>query len=340
MNRSPGLKAVASAAGVSTATVSNVLNDRGRVGAATRHRVLQVADELGYVVNHQARGLRRDRSDTVALIGERITTTPWVGEMIAGVHEAAARHDTLLLILSNETEDPELARRQARHVRERQVDGVIYASMYHKSVQLPDALSGVPVVLLDATSADRGVPSVVPDEVDGGRLAASELVAHGHRRIAFINTDAPMPAAAGRLRGVRDVVSEAGGGVDLAVAHVPGDSVGAYRCTLDLLRRPDRPTGIFCFNDRMASGCYQAAAELGLRIPVDLSVVGFDDMRLITETLLPTLTSVALPQHAMGEWAVDQLFSLLADGAPVDAPHLRMTCPLVRRSSVSAPPTT
>ena len=118
------------------------------------------------------------------------------------------------------------------------------------------------------------------------------------------------------------------------------DTPGGYRAALDLLRRPDRPTGIFCFNDRMAMGAYRAAYELGLRIPADVSMIGFDNQELIADGLFPALTTVALPHYEMGAWAVDTLINGLAGPQPRrrrSRAHMTMPCPLIRRQSVAAP---
>ena len=110
-----------------------------------------------------------------------------------------------------------------------------------------------------------------------------------------------------------------------------------YAAALQLLDRPERPTALFCFNDRVAMGAYQAAAALGRRIPADLSIVGFDDQEEISEGLLPGLTTVALPHYAMGAWAVDALIARITD-ARTPLQRVLMPCPLVRRESVAPPP--
>jgi LacI family transcriptional regulator len=218
--------------------------------------------------------------------------------------------------------------------------------MYHRQVTVPDRLSGLPVVLLDATSADPQYASVVPDEVGGGRDAVRELIAAGHRRIGFATNIDDIPATHGRHTGYRQALTEAGIPLrpDLIVVE-ESDTPGGYRATMELLRRPDPPTGIFCFNDRMAMGAYRAAHELGLRIPEDLSIVGFDNQELIADGLFPGLTTVALPHYEMGAWAVRALIGTIdADAGPQppsgDRPtQATMPCPVVRRSSVGPPRT-
>lgn len=336
-----GIKQVASEAGVSAATVSQVLNavDGARISDETRARVHATAKRLGYVPNRMARGLRTQRSRTLGLVSDEITTTPYAGRMILGAQEAALRHG-FTLVLFNTERDPAVEETDIRNLLQYQVDGVLYATMFHRVVTLPKALRGVPTVLVDCESADPTVPAVVPDEVGGGRAAVQELLAHGHRRIGFAINQDPVPATPGRLQGYREALAAAGVPFDpsLVIAD-ESESGGGYRATRALLERADRPSAVFCFNDRMAMGAYRAAAELGLRIPADVSVVGFDNQEVIAAGLFPDLTTVALPHHAMGAWAVDTLIPLISGelSSPVPAP-LTMACPLVRRSSVAPPP--
>jgi LacI family transcriptional regulator len=337
-----GIRDVAAAAGVSMTTVSHVLNNAEgkRVNEATRARVRAVAASLGYMPNPLARGLRLRRSQTIGLISDEIATTPYAGKIILGAQEALAAHGSLLMVM-NTSGDQELEEREAR-LLVRHVDGVLLASMFHREIRVPAALAQVPVVLLDAVSADQSIPSVVPDEVAGGRAAVDELLAAGHRRVAFINNSDDIPAAPGRLAGFLAGLSSAGIPPDDSfIVHCPPTPEDGYQQALRLLNRPDRPTGMFCFSDRMAMGAYQAAADLGLRIPADLSIVGFDNLELIADALRPGLTTVSLPHYEMGVWAVEQMYAQLdadADNeAPAPARHEKLTGPVVRRSSVAPP---
>jgi LacI family transcriptional regulator len=284
--------------------------------------------------------LRLKRSNTVGFVSDEIATTPHAGRIILGAQDAAAEHGLLLLML-NTGGDPELERKEIDLLLQRQVDGVLYASMYHRVVEVPERLRTVPTVLLDARSDDLSVPSVVPDEVQGGYTAVRELVRHGHRRIGFVTNVDDIPATHGRLEGYRRALAEAGITHDpqLVVAET-SDAAGGYRAALALLRATPRPTALFCFADRMAMGAYRAAAELGLSIPADLSVIGFDDQELICDGLFPGLTTVALPHYEMGARAVAQLLALT--GAPGQEPgpvtQEMLPCPLVARASVASPP--
>lgn len=340
MTKRTSIKDVALRAGVSVTTVSHVLNDTPgkRVSAETRDLVRQVADELSYRPNGVARSLRLQRSHILALVSDEIATTPYAGQIILGAQEAASRRDWLLMLV-NSGGDRETERSEIRALQQRQVDGFLYATMYHQLVDVPAELANFPVALLDARCGDPRIPSVAPDEIQGGQSATQLLLDHGHRRIGLINNVDDIPATEGRLEGYRRALRQAGvePGDDLVVRECSG-SDGGYRAGLAMLDRTPRPTAIFCFNDRMAMGLYQAAADRGLRIPEDLSVVGFDNQELIADGLRPGLTTVALPHYEMGAWAVETLIRRIEDpDAPAEQVLLR--CPVVERGSVAPPPT-
>jgi LacI family transcriptional regulator len=327
---------IARLAGVSMATASRALSDHPKVAEPTRARVQAAATDLGYVPNAMARSLRTQRSYTLGLVSDQIATTPYAGRVILGAQEAAAARGWLLLLLSSGG-DPELERREIQTLLQRQVDGLLYAAMYHQLVTPPPALAQVPSVLLDARSDDPSLPSVVPDEVGGAREAVTELVRVGHRRIGFVTNVDDIPATRGRLQGYREALREAGIGYDSTLVVAGGSSApGGYPVARSLLDRADRPTALFCFNDRMAMGAYQAAATLGLRIPEDVSVIGFDNQETLADGLRPGLTTMALPHYEMGVWAVEAVLAQIGDpGTPTE--HGVLPCPLVRRASVAPP---
>jgi len=323
-----GIRQVAAEAGVSVTTVSHVLNQvpHAQVREETRQRVLLAAQSL-----------RTQRTKTLALVSDAIATTPYAGQLILGAQRAAQAHGYTVLLFNTDN-DPAVEEQELVALSEYQVDGVIYATMYHRVVSVPAALEGTPLVLLDAESPGHSAPSVVPDEVAGGRTATEELTGNGHRRIGFVTNVDDVPATHGRLQGYRDALE--GAGIDFdprLVAAAESETWGGYRTASSLLKLEERPTALFCYNDRMAMGAYRAAAELGLRIPEDLSVVGFDNQELITRGLFPELTSVALPHYDMGYWATETLTALLDEpGAELSSTPrpLLMSCPIVRRSSV------
>jgi DNA-binding LacI/PurR family transcriptional regulator len=337
VRRTATIKDVAQLAAVSPATVSLVLNDvaDSRITAATAGRVRAAAAELDYAPNSLARGLRRRRTDVIALVSDTITTTPYAVHMIEAV-ESVIRRNGLLLFLVNTGGDPVVQRKAVEALGRQQVDGFLYASMYHRVVELPVGL-GPNVVLLDARTRRRTVPAVVPDERAGARDAVTELIAHGHRRIGFIN-DAHAPVAATlRLAGYRDALKAHGIRYDrrLVAAVEPTFDAGADAAAR--LHERGRVSGLFCFNDRVTIGAYRGLRRGGLAVPRDVSVIGFDDQDFVAAWADPPLTTVALPHHAMGEWAANTLIDLIAGRRVPPDTHL-MPCPLVRRESVGPPP--
>jgi len=334
------IRDVAEHSGVSITTVSHVLNDvpGTRVSSKTRERVLQVVDELRYTPNQLARSLRTQRTRMIGFLSDRVSTTPFAGRMILGAQEAAAEAGSLLVLLNSDG-DPDLEEREVRALLERQVDGIVYAAFYHRVVTPPKSLRSGPAVLLDARSADGLISSVVPDEVGGSRIAVEELLAAGHRQIGFVNNRDDIPARSLRLAGFRQALEVYGVPFDGSlVVEQEAAAAGGYAGAIELLSRLARPTGLFCFNDRTAMGVYQAANTLGLSIPGDVSIVGFDDQELISDSLLPGLTTVALPHHEMGRWAVRELLKQIAAQPPYPVAHALIRCPIVRRGSVAAPP--
>ncbi|MBT2534039.1 LacI family DNA-binding transcriptional regulator [Arthrobacter sp. ISL-48] len=343
-NKNIGIKDVAAAAGVSVTTVSHVLNEvsYARISPETRDKVRTVSEQLGYGPNRLAQALRTQRTGMLGLVSEDIATTPHAGRIILGADDAArARGYNLMIINTSGAASEESRDADVEALLERRVDGILYATMYHRQVTLPANLSSVPAVLVDSESLNGAVTSVIPDEEGGARVATRSLLDSGHTRIGFLNNTDDVPATRDRLRGFRAAMHDAGldgraAPVEAELSEVEGGYVSALR----MLRGPDRPTGLFCYNDRMAMGAYRAAAELGIRIPEDLSVVGFDDQELIAANLHPGLTTVALPHYEMGAWAAEHLIDAIegrTDLALLASRPTILNCPLVSRASVTAP---
>lgn len=331
-------------AGVSVTTVSHVLNDtpQMRIAVETRARVREAAKTLGYGPNRMAQALRTNRSGLIGLLSEEIATTPHAGRIILGAQNAAREHDLTLVIINTDRESSgDSHKDDVQALIDRQVEAVLYATMYHRQVSLPPNLQGLPAVLIDSTDRAGIVPAVVPDEVGGAIAAVTHLVEAGHRRIAFLNNDDDVPATHERLVGFKHVLRQYDIPIDeKLIVQAPSETLPGYALAREVLARHDRPTALFCYNDRMAMGAYRAATELGLAIPHDLSIVGFDNQELIAANLFPGLTTVALPHYEMGAWAVETLVHLLHGEVKykllADRPT-RLDCPLVIRGSVAKP---
>lgn len=329
------LKDIAERAGVSIKTVSNVINERhARVAPETRARVRALIEELGYRPDVTAKGLRLQRSQTIGFVTDVIATTPFAGNIIKGAQDEALQHGKLLLIISAGRETA-LTARAIETLLERRVEGIIYAAMYHKRVRLPHVIGEIPAVLVNCFSEDRSLPSIVPDEVTGGREATETLLRKGHRRVALINAGHHIPAAVGRLKGYTQALEEHGIPFDPELVR-PGNTMAdwGYLHAIELMRLPDPPTAIFCGTDRTAMGAYDALKELGLSIPGDVAVRGFDNEEVIAPYLRPPLSTSALPHYEMGQRAVRCLVEQAEHGSSEPPVQRVVHCPLVERASL------
>lgn len=344
--RRPSIAAVAEAAGVSPTTVSHALSGSRTVRAATRDRIIRVAAELGYTPNRIASGLRLQRTGVIGLASDRIATTAFAGRIVQGAQQAARDRDVVLMVVDSEG-DVQLEERQLRSLVDHRVDGILLARMFHQQVRRPEALGTTPVVLVDAVPIEGWhVPSIAPDEHAIAATAVEHLLAAGHRVIAFATTVDDTPASRGREAGFRAALSAAGlDGSRALVERGTSDAIGgrdAGRRLLDMAGT-ERPTAVFCFNDQMAMGVYQAAASLGLDVPRDCSVLGVDDLDIVAEALAPALTTIALPHREMGRWGMNTLLDMIGghaagpSGASDVAAPLLLRCELVERGSVAPP---
>lgn len=325
------MRDVAKAAGVSVATVSHVVNDKAgaRIGEDTRLRVQEAVAALGYRPNALAKTLSQGTSRFIGLVTDQVATTPFAGQIIHGAQDEAWKHGYVLLVANtdgNEAVEGDAIAMMLEH----QVHGILYSTWYHREIAVPEALHQTDTVLVDCFASESGLPSVVPDEVQGGRTATQELLGAGHRRIAFINTTTPSPAQSGRLAGYRSALEEAGIAFDEAlVVPASPEQEGGYAATAAILA--SGATAAFCHNDRVAMGLYDGLRDQGLRIPDDIAVIGFDNQDVIAAHLRPPLSTVALPHYELGATGVRVLLGM--EPAPTSGPLL-IACPSIRRESV------
>lgn len=323
---------VARAAGVSQTAVSFVLNDRpdAMIPEETRARIWQAVADLGYRPNAMAQGLRRGRSSLLGFVTDEIATTPFAGQIIRGAQDAAWAHHRILTLVNTDKRG-DLESEAVGALLKHQVEGIIFATMYHHEISLPTILDDMPIALVNCYCADASVAAAVPDEEQGGYDATSHLLAHGHRDIAYLSNVDDIPATHGRLAGYRRALQA----FDVPfreerAPRMPSVQEGGYDAAMALMQEPNRPTALFCFNDRMAMGAYAALQTLGLRIPEDVSVVGFDNQELIAAHLRPPLTTLQLPHYEMGRWGVEALL-----GKVDTASRTLIPCPLIKRESVA-----
>lgn len=324
---------VAKLAGVSQTTVSFVINENPGIPEETKERVLAAINAIGYRPNMVARHMRTRRTNMIGLVADQIATTPYAGQIIKGAQDAAWKNGKVLLNV-NIDDEPGLEQTALEILLERQVEGIIYATMFHRPVNPHPFLYETNSVLLDCFDPKGSLTSVVPDEVEGGYKATRFLIDQGHQSIGFINNIDDIPATGGRMKGYCQALEAAGLQYRPELVHLDeSNAKGGYRAATSLFQQPERPTAVFCFNDRMAMGTYDALRKLGLRIPEDVAVVGFDNQEIIADNLYPSLTTLQLPHYEMGVWAVNFLINTAETTDAGNPIQHKINCPLVRRES-------
>ena len=329
---------VATLAGVSQTTVSLVLNGAtsARLSAATRQRVNEAAKALGYrlVKRGAARPAAADKK-AIGFVVDEMSTDPWCAIALDGAREKAWENGLTVLVAVTRG-DPEIEEAALAQMAAQPLLGLIFGVIQTRRITPTPALSRIPTVLLNCYAADRSLPSVMPGETLGGRVATERLIASGHVRIGLIEGERGMDASRDRLKGYRQALANHEILFDPELVR-PGnwEPSAGYGQTLALMRLKNPPTAIFCANDLMALGCYDALKELGHAIPGDVSVVGYDD-REVAQFSRPPLTTVLLPHFEMGTRAAECLIdrASLANGKPA---QIKVECPLVERRSVGPP---
>lgn len=340
----PTMTDVAHLAGVSQSAVSLVLNETpgARIPEATRQRVLNAAKKLDYRLPTPRAGRaqkppRTDRAArrSIAFIIDEISVGPhgvlqldgardaaWSHRFTVNAHVTRANSSLEEAIVEDILSDPS-------------VIGVVYASSFTRAVDVPERLLSLPIALVNCYSTDAAVPTFMVDDFIGGYAAAQYLLAYGHERIGLISGERWMDASQERLRGYRRALEEAGIPFETSLVRWGDwDVESGFRRTQSLMRQDDPPTAIYCANDLMALGCFNALAELGLSVPDDVSVVGHNDLQFAAHTQ-PPLSTCRPPNYEMGKQAVEHIVDSVLGHEILEPATTRLECKLVVRSSVS-----
>jgi LacI family transcriptional regulator len=329
---------VAEKAGVSIKTVSRVLNGGTEVSEKTRTRIEQAMRALEFTPSAAARMLRGRPTGLVAVIAEKLTTTPDSSEIIKGIQQVCEQMGKVLLI--GETGGhADVAGRLVADLRERRVEAILFATPFHRQVALEAQLGSTPTALANCFEAPGRYMQVIPDDEGGGYAAAQIVLQAGHRKIAFLQLIPGMVATGLRLRGFHQAMREHGvtPKPEWLIHGAEAGEADEFSHLSDAVERlfasADRPTAILCGNDKMAMRVIFILQRRGLRVPADVSIVGFDDFRLISEALDPGLTTVALPYREIGELSGRHVLEQ-GDAA---AGTVRVPCLPVMRGTVAAP---
>lgn len=325
---------VAAEAGTSQTTVSLVLNNVGgtRLSAATRTRVRDAARKLGYELVRRQPEQQPGGGAAIGFIADDISTDPWCAMGFEAVREKAWEHG--LTVVAGVTQgNPDQEAAVVAQILRQPLVGLIYATVLLRRTAPIAAFTRLPTVLLNCYVPDHSLASVLPGELLGGYGATLHLLKAGHRRIAHIHGQSFTDPARERLKGYRRALAEYDVPFDQDLV-LPGnwEPSAGHEHTMALLALDRPPTAIFCASDMMALGCYQALQERGLRVPQDISVVGYDD-REVAQFLRPALTTVTLPLVEMGTQAAELLIGGL--GLTSRQPQVKVECQLVSRASVA-----
>jgi DNA-binding LacI/PurR family transcriptional regulator len=308
------IKDIAKAAGVSHSTVSRALSDSSLVNAETKSLIQQLADEMGYSPDAQARSLVMGRTHTVGVVVTAITD-PFIAEIVQAIERFALDHGySVILASSNAEPEREIAAVEMLHSK--RVDGLVVTSS-RVGVLYQDHLArlGVPVVLVNSHSQQRGryTFSVSVDNYHGAFMATNHLLELGHRRIAYVTGPADHSDDLDRFAGYREALGQAGIALDQSLV-VPGTGRldGGERAWPVLMGLDDPPSAVVCYNDMTAIGLLLVARQGGVSIPGDLAVIGFDDVPFASY-VQPQLTTIAQPTALIGQRAMEMVLDLMAD---------------------------
>lgn len=329
---------IAKEAGVSTTTVSKVLNELPGVGDKTRARIQQLIDQNDYVQNHAARHLRKGQSGLIDLVIMRLEGGYDLGIM-HGVQDVLEESGLRLVIFAT-NENETIERLWLRRMLDQSSDGVLLLLPYER-IGIANALmaQNIPFVAI----GDRNEPTTVFPTIGstiwlGGYTATQYLISLGHRRIGIITGPLHLTTSRARLAGYREALERAGIPIDPSLIcegnYLLGDGLTQATALIDL---PEPPTAIFAGNDAQATGVYQALYRRNIRIPDAMSVIGFDDVTY-TAQMSPPLTTIHQPLVEMGRMAANMLLRLIS-GQPLDSNHVELSTSLVIRESCSPPRT-
>ena len=323
---------VAREAGVSAMTVSRVVNEKGEVGPATRQRVLEIVERLGYRPSAIARGLATQRTGSLGLVMPDVAN-PFFSDVARGA-EHVAYAEGYNIFLCNTDEDPQRELSVLQSLEEKQVDGVVLCSSRLDDGELEAALAHHPagVLVNRRLEMDGVVGSVLIDDEAGGRMATQHLVQAGHRAVGFLAGPPASHSGQQRAKGYRAALTAAALPHNLDwTRHCSPVVQGGREIARRLLTAYPELTALFCYNDLVAVGALQACADLGRQVPDDIAIVGFDDIPLAA-LVIPPLTTCRVPRYELGAQAMQLLLDQIG-GCPGECEEVVLQPELIVRAS-------
>ena len=326
------IKDVAKKAGVSIATVSRVLNKKDLVKEETRQKVLAVIEELNYVTNFSAKALRKNRTDVIGVIVPEISNS-FYGEIIQGIENKANEYD-LRLIVCDGGGNLEKERDFVRFLYDQSIGGLIFILPFMPDDELVKIKkTGKPIMLFGRNLQQYNIPSITVDNKLGASKAVKHLLEHGYKRIAFIGGDEAdhLCDRKERLTGYTEALRDYGHEIKPEyITGAPFETINTIFTRLMELSNP--PDAVFCAYDELALGVLKTAQQLGIKIPGDLGLVGFDDLRICQFTS-PTLTTVKQPTYIIGSLCCEKLIFSLNQRDEVQNVNLIIPPELIIRQS-------
>lgn len=333
-SNTPTLAEVAAAAGVSAMTASRALNDQRGVSRQTRDRIVKLASEMGYVTNRVAQKLSSGQSRVIGVLADHLDN-PFISSLVTGVVRAAAAAGNEVLIYSM-VDHEKLPTAHVLKLLQQFTDGVVALLPYEFGFVQALTQGRVPVITIDNPTEHSEFPSVAADSYGGSRKAMGHLAELGHKRIAFVSGAEQLESAIQRHRAYDDAVSVLGLVRDPALVLKGNYSVeGGREAAERLLRLKKRPTAVFASNDLSAFGVMSVLQNHGLKVPEDISVIGFDDLPAASQ-MHPALTTVRQPIEDLGRAAVNTLLAMIA-GLHAATTQVTLPTELIVRQSTSPP---
>ena len=329
------IKDIAKLAGVSHATVSRALRGNREISAETTRRIKKIAEEMGYVPNNAARGLKTNRTNALGVIVRRIDD-PFFARVLDGIEDAAQKGEYSLVLAASGHDDEKDAKVLASFA-ERRVDGVILCFKRFEGVNRTQLRKlNIPVLRINDQAADNFGHAISHDDSNGAMQLAEHLIGLGHNKIAYVGNSNAGITNERRREGFREAMARARIKTYQEVTVDNGKPEGGVNAVSQLLAAAERPTAIMAYNDMVAVGVIRALKDAGVQVPEDCSVTGFDGIEL-AEYISPPLTTFAQPRYELGRNSAELLLSLIANPEQATAQSQTIQGKLVVRDSTAAP---